>query len=132
MKTTGCFYGYATKGKAAFGVWLKNGDSTYVKTIKLKNATNNLAELYAIEYALKCIKNYDSEVDLESCNSYVPRLFESINGTYKTKAERNVDMVYRARAAAAGFKNVHVKMGKSALMSKLQTLVRNEINGKSE
>lgn len=132
MKTTGCFYGYATKGMAVFGVWLQNGDSEYIKTIKLKNATNNLAELHAIEYALKCIKNNDSEVELESCNSYVPRLFEHTNGVYKTKAERNVDMVYRARAAAAGFKSVQVKMCKSELMLELQELVRNEINGKSK
>lgn len=129
MKITGCFYGYASKGKAAFGVQLHYGDTEYLKVIKLKEATTNSAELYAAEYALKCIKNRNTEVELESCNSYVPRLFEKVDGTYKTKAERNVDMVVRAREAATDL-NLSVVMKKSDAMIKLQELVRNAVNGK--
>jgi len=132
MKTTGCFYGYASKGKAAFGVWLQNNDAEYMKVIKLKSGTNNLAELHAIEYALKCIKDHDSEVELESCNSYVPRLFEKSGGTWKMKAERNVDMVKRARDASLDFKSVSVTMAKSELMTELQESVRSVVNGKSK
>ena len=130
MKITGRFYGYASKGKAAFGIQLSYGDAEYSKIVKLKEATTNSAELYAAEYALKCIKNRNVEVELESCNSYVPRLFEKVNDTYKTKAERNVDMVIRAREAASDL-NLSIVMKKSDAMIKLQEQVRNAVNGKN-
>lgn len=127
MKITGQFYGYASKGKAAFGVWLKSGDLEYIKTIKLDKATTNLAELYALEYALKAVKDSLLEVELESCNSYAPRLMEKDEkGNYKAKAERNIDLVSRARKAAVPFTGLKVTIGKAAAMKELQEMVRAE------
>jgi len=127
MKITGQFYGYASKGKAAFGVWLKNGDQEYIKTVKLNKATTNLAELYALEYALKAIKDGGYDVELESCNSYAPRLMEkNAEGNYKAKAERNTDLVERARKAAEPFTTLKVSIGKAAAMKELQEMVKAE------
>lgn len=127
MKITGQFYGYASKGKAAFGVWLKSGDQEYIKTIKLSKATTNLAELYALEYALKSVKDSTAEVELESCNSYAPRLLEKdAAGKYKAKAERNVDLVNRTRTAADAFGSLKISIGKAAAMKELQDMVKAE------
>lgn len=126
----GYFYGYGNKNGAAFGVWLRKDDMEYIKTIKLKAGTNNLAELHALEYALKCIKNTQDEVTLESCNSYVPRLFiKDDKGNYKTNAERNKELVERTRTAAKSF-NLKVTIGKSELMAELQKLVKSEVTDK--
>jgi len=127
MKITGQFYGYASKGKAAFGVWLKHNDQEYIKTIKLTEATTNLAELHALEYALKAIKDTGAEIELESCNSYAPRLMDKDgSGNYKTKAERNLALVMRARSAAEPFTNLKVSIGKAASMKELQDMVKAE------
>jgi ribonuclease HI len=127
MKITGQFYGYASKDKAAFGIWLKSGDQEYIKTIKLNKATTNLAELYALEYALKAIKDNKPEIELESCNSYVPRLMEkNEKGNYKAKAERNIDLVERTRKAADPFTNLKVTIGKATTMKALQEMVKAE------
>lgn len=127
MKITGQFYGYASKGKAAFGVWLKSGDQEYIKTVKLNKATTNLAELYALEYALMAVKDNGSEVELESCNSYAPRLMEKDGeGKYKAKAERNTDLVTRARKAAEPFTCLKVTIGKATAMKELQEMVKAE------
>ena len=127
MKITGQFYGYASKGKAAFGVWLRSGDQEYIKTVKLSKATTNLAELYALEYALKAVKDSGYEVELESCNSYAPRLMEkNAEGNYKAKAERNTDLVERARKAAEPFASLKISIGKATAMKELQEIVKAE------
>lgn len=122
----GYFYGYGNKNGAAFGVWLQKDGTEYIKTIKLKSGTNNSAELHALEYALKSIKGTQDEVILESCNSYVPRLFLKDDKGYKTKAERNKELVVRAREAAESF-NLQVVIGKSDSMIELQKLVKSEV-----
>jgi ribonuclease HI len=125
MKIEGTVYGYSNNGKTAFGVMMECGDTKYEKIIALKSGNLNVAELHAAEYAFKCIANKDSEVSIMTCNTYLKRMLDKNDEKqFKSKPEKNIDLVNAVRNAANEFKNLVINIGKSDSLRRIQESTR--------
>lgn len=124
VNVIGAIYGYSSKTSIAFGVHLKCGDYEHQKVIKLKTGTTNVAELTALEYALKCLDNSNHyDITLDTCNAYAAKVLQKDNGgNYTMTPEKNVELIKNIRTITGS--NVVIAVNKSELLANLQQLVK--------
>lgn len=124
MNITGAIYGYATKSKVAFGIHVKFGKFEHIKIVELKSGTTNSAELAALEYAIKCIKQPQTyNIVLDTCNAYIPKtLHVDDNGHYTMTPEKNKELVETIRSLSGPW--LAVQVNKSDVLINLQKLVK--------
>jgi ribonuclease HI len=131
MEIEGAVYGYATKDFKAFGVGLKSGDFEHKRVMSLKDGSANAAELHAVEYALLAMDPSvrNANVIITTRNAYAPRMLAKDNsGEYKSKPEKNVDLIEAVRKTANLFEHLTVVSGKTDLLDTVQAEVRGAKN----
>ena len=73
-------------------VWLKNGEKVYEYSKGFKNITNNIAELTAILYSLKSIRNNIDSLEIVSDSEY------SIGVITKSwKPKKNIELIAKIK-----------------------------------
>lgn len=73
-------------------VWLKNGEKVYEYSKGFKNITNNIAELTAILYSLKSIRNNIDSLEIISDSEY------SIGVITKSwKPKKNIELIAKIK-----------------------------------
>ena len=73
-------------------VWLKNGEKVYEYSKGFKNITNNIAELTAILYSLKSIRNNIDSLEIVSDSEYSIGVI-----TKPWKPKKNIELIAKIK-----------------------------------
>lgn len=74
-------------------VWLKNGEKVYEYSKGFKNITNNIAELTAILYSLKSIRNNIDSLEIISDSEYSIGVI-----TKPWKPKKNIELIAKIKS----------------------------------